>query len=594
MAAGPSVTYRSRRRRRRRALRRALLSATVAGCVLAVSGGWIGLRGWEARGHLINAAALAGDLSDQVMAGDTEQARRTLVALQGQAAGAHDVTTGPAWWTAAHVPYAGRDVAAVRAIAASIDDLAGDAFPALIGLDPSDLLPTGGKLNLAALREAAPAFASADEVVQRVRTRLDAVPAADLLPPIRDAIQALRAQIERLSALTSAGHQGTALLPELLGADGPRTYLLLLQNLAESRSTGGIFGAYAVVQTDHGQITMTNRGAGGDLQQFPAPVLPLDAATKALYTDRIGVYPADVNLTPDFPTAAQLFREMYRQRTGVTVDGVLATDPVALSYLLGAIGPVPMAGQPTLTAANAVGTLLSDPYQQIASEDDRHDYFAASVLAVFDALTHRSTDPRTVLAALDRAAGERRVLFWSARPAEQAALAGTELAGVLPQQEPVPGVGVFLNDGSGSKLDYYLTHSATLSVGDCRGDGRRELSLHLTLGSTAPATGLPAAVTGLGLAGDPDTARIVTYLFSPAHGSLVDAKLDGVPVPLGSGTDHGRQVGVVSLDIPPGRSRVLDVNLLAPAVPSNTARLWLTPGVAPWNTHINPAPACAQ
>ncbi|HEY2672548.1 MAG TPA: DUF4012 domain-containing protein, partial [Rugosimonospora sp.] len=556
--------------------------------------GWLVLRGWEAHGHLASAAGLAGDLSEQVLAGETTQARRTLAALQDQAAGAHDVTSGPAWWSAAHTPYAGRDVVAVRAIAASVDDLASRAFPALVALNPSALLPTAGHLDLAALRASAPALASADAVVQQARARLDAVPASGLLPPIHDAVQTLRTQIERLSALTSAGHRGTALLPALLGADGPRTYLLLLQNLAESRSTGGIFGAYAVVQADHGQLTMSNRGAGGDLQVFDQPVLPLDAATRALYTDRIGTFPADVNLTPDFPTAAKLFREMYRRRTGVTVDGVLATDPVALSYLLRAIGPVSMPGKPTLDAGTAVQALLSQPYRDIESDSDRHGYFAASVLAIFDAVMHRQSNPRAVLAALDQATAERRVLFWSARAGEEDALAGTQLTGVLPQHETVPTVGVFLNDGSGAKLDYYLTHSATLTVGACRGDGRRELDLRLTLGSTAPSSGLTPAVLGLGLAGNPYTARTLVYLFSPARGSLVAARLDGAPAPLGSGVQGKRQVGVINVDLAPGSSHVLDVTLLTPAVPANTAQLWLTPGVAPWTTHINPAPACAQ
>lgn len=594
MAAWPSVIYRSRRRRRRQRLRRALLAAAVAGSLFALGGGWLVVRGWEARGHLISAAGLASDLSEQVLAGDTGQAHRTLAALQDQAAGAHDITTGPAWWTASRTPYAGRNITAVRAIAASVDALATQAFPALVRLDPSALLPTAGHLDLAALTAAAPALASADTVVQQVRTRLDAIPATGLMPPIRDAVRTLRTEIDRLSGLTSAGHRGTALLPALLGADGPRTYLLLLQNLAESRSTGGIFGAYAVVRADHGQLTMTNRGAGGDLQQFAEPVLPLDAATKALYTDRIGTFPADVNLTPDFPAAAQTFREMYRRRTGVTTDGVLATDPVALSYLLRATGPVTMPGEPTLAAGTVVRTLLSQPYQDIESDSDRHDYFASSVLAIFDTVMHRQSNPRAVLAALDQAAGERRILFWSSRAPERAALAGTELAGVLPDHETVPTVGVFLNDGSGSKLDYYLTHSATLAVGSCRADGRRELSLRVTLGSTAPSSGLTPAVTGLALAGEPYTARIIVYLFSPARGSLVAARLDGTPAPLGSGVQGKRQVGVVSVDIPPGRSRVLDVSLLAPAVPADTAQLWLTPGVAPWTTHINPAPACAQ
>ena len=45
------------------------------------------------------------------------------------------------------------------------------------------------------------------------------------------------------------------------------------------------------------------------------------------------------------------------------------------------------------------------------------------------------------------------------------------------------------------------------------------------MGSTAPASGLPPYVLGLGLAGDPYTIRTVVMVFSPAGGSVVDAAL---------------------------------------------------------------------
>ncbi|MEV1147914.1 hypothetical protein AB0I76_30440, partial [Micromonospora sp. NPDC049799] len=55
---------RSRRRRRAR-LRRALLAGLVVGSLLLLTGGWVGVRGWQARAHLLNAAGLARDLSAQ-------------------------------------------------------------------------------------------------------------------------------------------------------------------------------------------------------------------------------------------------------------------------------------------------------------------------------------------------------------------------------------------------------------------------------------------------------------------------------------------------------------------------------------------------
>jgi hypothetical protein len=339
-------------------------------------------------------------------------------------------------------------------------------------------------------------------------------------------------------------------------------------------------------------LSLVSHGASGDLGTFVHPVLPVSAGSEAIYSNRIGTSPADVNLTPDFPTAAGYFREMYRRRTSVTVDGVLATDPVALSYLLAVSGPVALQSEPPLTAADAVSTLLSRSYTRIASAAGRHDFFGDSLAAVFDTVLHRSMSPRALLDALGRAAAERRLLFWSAHPEDESAIAGTPLAGVLPVQETVPTVGVFLNDGSGSKLDYYLTRSAAMTVGRCRSDGRRELDLHITLGSSAPSSGLPDGVLGLKLGPTPYTARLVLYIFSPVHGSLIAARLDDRAMSFGSGTQAGRQVGIVGVDVPPGGHRVLDVSLLTPVASGGSAQLWLTPGVTPWITRINAAPAC--
>lgn len=69
-----------------------------------------------------------------------------------------------------------------------------------------------------------------------------------------------------------------------------------------------------------------------------------------LYSPVLARYPQDVNLSPDFPTAAALFAKMYTDRTGTAVDGVVAIDPVALSYLLEGTGPVEVGDGVVLTS----------------------------------------------------------------------------------------------------------------------------------------------------------------------------------------------------------------------------------------------------
>ncbi|MFY1584401.1 DUF4012 domain-containing protein [Micromonospora sp. WMMD734] len=588
----PRSGRRRLRRRTRRRVRRALLVCLVVGSVLLGAAGWVGFRGWQARAHLVNAAGLARELSTQVVGGDLDRARRTLAALQEQAGAARTATGDPGWQLARHTPYAGDDVAAVRTIAVAIDDLAREAFPALLRTDLTTLVPTEGRLDLARLRAASADLTAADAAVRRSRAGLDAVPAEDLVSQLGTALTELRAEIDRLAGLTGAADRGARVLPALLGADGPRTYLLLSQNLAELRATGGMFGAYAVIHADDGRIRMREQGTSAQFGRF-TPALRVDDEVRRLYTDLPGIYPADVNLSPNFPAAAKLYREMYRRHSGVTVDGVLTVDPVMLSYLLQATGPVQVPGDATLVSTQVVRTLLSDAYQ--GRDDTGQDaFFAASASAVFDAFLTKKVNPRVLLSALDRSITERRILFWSARSTEQRTFADTRLAGALPEQESTPTVGVFLNDGSGAKLGYYLRPTAILTAGDCADEGRRQLKLRFTLHSSAPDSGLAKSVLGLGMAGDPYTARTLISIYSPAGGTVLSARVDGKPTSLGSGIERRRQVVIATVDVAPGATRTLDVDLLTGRNTTGTPELWHTPTATPWTTQVVPAPSCKQ
>ncbi|WP_433528718.1 DUF4012 domain-containing protein [Micromonospora sp. CA-263727] len=584
---------RSRSRRRRRArLRRILLSTLVVGSLVLGVAGWVGFRGWQARAHLVNAAGLAGELSAHLVGGDTARAQRTLAALQEQSGAARRATEDPGWWLGRHAPYAGANLSAVRQIAIAIDDLARQAFPALLRVDLGRLVPRGGRLDLAGLRAVGAELVEVDQSVQRTRTDLAAVPGDRLVGQVRRALEDLRGELDRLAAMTSAADRASRLLPPLLGADGPRKYLLVSQNSAELRATGGMFGAYAVIEANQGRLKMGAQGASGSMGRFAKP-LKIPAEQRALWGELPGMYPADVNLSPHFPTAAALYREMYRRHSGQTVDGVLAVDPVVLSYLLKATGPVRVPGGVSLSAENAVKTLLGDTYQRM-DEEKQDTFFAAAAATVFDTLFARNLHPNGLLSAFDRSIEERRILFWSARPEEQRMFGDSRMAGALPEQDTVPTVGVFLNDGSGAKLGYYLRQTADLVVGDCQADGRRELGLRVTLRSTAPASGLSKSVLGLGQAGDPYTARTLVSVYGPAGGAVLDTRLDGAETSVATGTERRRQVATVNVEVGPGGTRTLETTLLTGKTGSGAAELWLTPTATPWTTQVVTAPSCSQ
>ncbi|MBI2911069.1 MAG: DUF4012 domain-containing protein, partial [Chloroflexi bacterium] len=67
------------------------------------------------------------------------------------------------------------------------------------------------------------------------------------LAKVRDRLPALRAALQDAA-------QAAPFVPALLGTEGPRTYLLLLQNSTELRATGGFITAVGVLTVENGQL----------------------------------------------------------------------------------------------------------------------------------------------------------------------------------------------------------------------------------------------------------------------------------------------------------------------------------------------------
>ena len=331
-------------RRRPRLLSWVMLTA---GVVIIGGAAWVGYRSYEAYHHLQEASAqvavLQSQLSD-ISAIDPAATAVTVDRLQAEASAARSAVEDPIYGAAVAVPLIGPNLGALRVIAETVESLSTDVLPPLAeaaqGLDPADWAPTDGTIDLEPIERLSPLLQQADGAVHRALEHIAAIDRGAVIQPVGDAVTALQSKLGKAAEATVAGARITRLLPPMLGSAAPRTYLVAFQNSAELRATGGIFGSYAVVRADHGKITIVDQGPARNLGRFDPPAVELPANQKALYGDRMARFPADVNFGPDFPTAARLYLEMYRLRTGTTVDGVVAIDPVALSYALKGAAPI--------------------------------------------------------------------------------------------------------------------------------------------------------------------------------------------------------------------------------------------------------------
>lgn len=586
----PGLVAGRRRRRppRRRRLAVALLTLT---CVVVALAGWLVWRGLEARSELAAAAVLVGELDEQVRAGDMAELEALLTRLQRHTAAARSATNDPLWRAAGFLPGAGDDLRAARQLAAAADTLSRDVLPPLV--DSGSLLAAGGLrqpdggFDVAAVARTLPALDRAATALDGLDGQLRDLHADGLAAPVRTAVEDLRRHLGRAAEVTATAQRVARLLPPMLGADGPRRYLLVFQNLAELRATGGIWGAWAIVHVDDGHVTLGRQGTAEDVNDRLGDI-PLPAHLEALYGDRMRRHFQNANLTPDFPTAAALARRMIRQATGVRVDGVLAADPVVLSSLLAVTGPVTVPGGPPLTADDAVERLQHRIYLEVADQEVQNLYFAAAARAIFARLVEHPGDTTHLLAALRSGSAERRLLVWSAHAAEQRLLDRTTLGGGLrtaPQE-----LGVFLNDGTGAKMDYFLRPA--LAVSDsCRTEGGWRTRVSVELASVAPTSPLPFSVDADGRWGVPEGSIKTDVLVVAPHGAAIaGATVDGRPVGVGTGRDSSRHVAVLTLTLEPGQRQELRVDLHSPdALSLTAAAVRTTPVLTSWQ--LRPAAA---
>ena len=570
---------------------RTIVGLSVLGLLVIVvaATAWVGIRGLQAKDALEAAVPLASTIQDQILAGNGERAAQTAADLAEFAAIARSRTSDPIWGSYELLPFLGPNLTAVRELAAVVDDVAQNVVTPLAGLagtlDLNAFKPVDGSIALQPLLDAQPPVVQANTALTSAAEDVNAINTDDVHDAVRDAVTRLQTVTNDTAVTLDAMDRAVTLLPAMLGATAPRDYILLFQNPAELRSTGGIPGALALLHTDNGGIELTQQASSTSFPQHEAPVLPLSDATRSIYGDITGEFIQNVTMTPDFAETGALAREMWRLEFGLEANGVLSVDPVALSYLLDATGPITLATGDELTADNAVQLLLSDVYARYEVPAQQDAFFAVAAGAVFDTVKSGRADPTKLLAALGRAGAEHRVLVWNADETEQTVLAGTTLAGARPvSDDQTNRFGLFLNDGTGAKMDLYLDVSTALGQQTCREDLRPQYTLEVTLSNTAPAdaaTSLPAYVTGGGVFDVPlGNIKTVVSAYGTPEVQNLGLTRDGAEAPYHPATDATYPVSTIAIELAPGESTVLRFNWLGPEPFSGDLELRSTPLIA--------------
>jgi hypothetical protein len=412
--------------------------------------------------------------------------------------------------------------------------------------------------------------------ISTAATKLDAQAKAITEPAyisaLRNARTALQTQTSNLAGLLENTVLAGRLGPSLMGSDGPRTYFMGFQTNAEARGTGGLLGGFGILRLDNGAATVEALGRNSELNK---KFTPLDLGAE--FNEQYGFNNPSTdfrnsNWSSHFPYAAQIWKSMWEQQSGQKVDGAISIDPVALSYILGAVGAVTMPDGEVITENNVVELTESTAYIRFAADNDaRKSYLQDVAAAVVRKMTGHVDSPRQLLDALGKSVREGRIAVWSSSPEDQKLLEETPLAHAVPD-DSAPYAAVVINNIGGNKLDYYLTRQIEYIAGACDSETRKSI-VTARLVNNVPDRPLPDYVAGTaGLAGFqvevPKNSNITSVSLLATKGAMLTGVfVNGAKTRAFGGVERGHPIYQVQLALQPDMPVVVRWELSEPTAP---------------------------
>lgn len=510
-------------------------------------------------------AALSGEDFDQAEE-HVASARRHTDDVQGAMQG----IGGDIW---SLIPFIGRPVADVRHMGNALDELTSvaemgvrtwplvDGKEATLFADGSVDIPTLNKVvravsdSSASLDTAQLELAEVHDSAFGIGTRV-----ADARDEAAAIVNPLASDARRFKPLADA-------LPDLLAADGDKTYLLALLNPSEQRFSGGAPLTLSVITVADGEVSIGEAEDTTDPELFRVGRWP-KVDGNPFHKGKLRL--STSTFAPDWSVSGEELLRGWERKRGEETDGLIAVDVVALGNLLDITGPVDVPFYGSLDGAAFTEKLIGD-YDSFSSNEERKQLNRAMVPIFTDRVLGPGNGLEKVQSLRDSARA-RHFALWMRDPAVQAPLADIGLAGELSDTEH-DYVAVFNQNTNVSKSDYWQKRAVT-SVVRLREDGSARVRMTISVHNDSPPYLQPF--------GDPRGGTYFTRwnamtlgVFLPKGVQIRSATAEGRALGTETFDYYGRPYKLLRLTLPPGATRegVLEYYLPAAAVASDDGTL---------------------
>lgn len=570
------VRHRHRKGERKKRRVAAVVAAIVAVVLVAfgVSGFMLFNSAKTVKSQAKETVEIVGGLKDKVTSGDFSTLPDDAKKIDELCSSMKKETSSPVWTMASFIPVYGGDINAARTMVDALSDVSSGA---LVPMADNLAQATPGKLfqdgtiNVSALQAVADSLSDSSKAFKSANKKVQGIGDTHIAQ-VTELVDKAKDGFATLDGVVDAAEKIAPVLPQMLGANGQtRNYLVYAMNNVEIRACGGFGGSQGLISVTDGQMSIGDFVPRIGLSEDEA-VESVDEEDEALFGDHSNLYNSGNTYSPDWPRNSQRVAALWKSQYGQDVDGVVGIDPVFLQYLLGLVGNVSLPDGTVVDGTNAAKVLMHDVYWNYPVEES-DGIFASVASAAFDKILGGigDVDVTKLVGAFERGAEEGRLIAWMRNDDEQNAIKEMGIDASLPDPDDPsadPVAGVYFNNLSFSKLDWYLNADTQIGQGVKNGDGTCSYRITVTLTNimTQEEAGkLPDYVAASASGAARDDERLYVSLFAPTGGNISDLTVEGTQFGLGAATWHGIPFYSGTVDLHAGETTTITYTLTTSA-----------------------------
>ncbi|PWL79372.1 MAG: hypothetical protein DBY20_05785 [Coriobacteriia bacterium] len=504
-------------------------------------------------------------LVSQIQSGDVQGAQRTATNLNSIAKELDANVNGPLWVPLTFIPVYGDDVKSIRTLAEVANKLSEQVLiPIAQGLstDGNARLFVDGGFNIPVIQAMLTPIGAASDTIRECARQVNELSEPHIVQ-LMSPVMTVKSLMSVLSEVTGYASDLSRALPGILGANGPRTYLIMACSEAELRSVGGFPGSTGLMTVDNGKLEIGEMTAPNlSFAQSEDEVLELTDEERTLFGTRAGEYFYDAGYNPHFPRAAEIMKSIWDANKKPPFDGIISVDPVFLQSILELTGGVTTSDGVAVNGSNAAEVLMNSAYimystesfedestesPDIAADDQKTAYALASAKqnAFFSEVASLALDAffgnidsvsmLSAVQVIGDSIADKRIYMWVANPEEQAVIEKLDAACAISMSEANPELGVYLATTVASKGNWYINSDTTVGNETKNADGSTSYSVTTTITNTLSpddAANLPAILTtpdqyAVGKVRSKGDMILDVYLFAPMGGVITDLQVEG-------------------------------------------------------------------